>query len=77
MNDRSGRYSGVRVPLLLYTSVNDHVVDPAQSDALVAAYGGPVEHVKLERSFHVATQDFDKEEIFAGSVAFARRVVGL
>ena len=70
-------YPDVRVPLLLYTSINDHVVDPAQSDALVAAYGGTVEHVKLERSFHVATQDFDKATIFAGSVAFARSVTGV
>jgi len=73
----SARYPDVRVPLLLYTSVNDHVVDPTQSDALVATYGGTVEHVKLERSFHVATQDFDKETIFAGSVAFARSVTGV
>ena len=73
----SARYPAVRVPLLLYTSVNDHVVDPAQSDALAAAYGGTVEHVKLERSFHVATQDFDKSTIFSGSVDFARRVTGV
>lgn len=73
----SRRYPEVRVPLLLFTSVNDHVVDPAQSDALVAAYGGSVEHVRLERSFHVATQDYDKETIFAGSVDFARRVTGV
>jgi hypothetical protein len=37
-------------------------------------YKGPKEHVSLERSFHVATQDFDKYEIFEKSVAFARRV---
>jgi esterase/lipase len=28
----------------------------------------------LERSFHVATQDYDKDIIFEGAVAFARRV---
>ncbi len=73
----STRYAATRVPLLLYTSVNDHVVEPVQSDRLAAAYGGSVERVMLERSFHVATQDFDKQTIFDGSVAFARRVCGL
>jgi hypothetical protein len=30
----------------------------------------------LKRSFHVATQDFDKDIIFEGAVSFARRVTG-
>jgi carboxylesterase len=34
----SVRYGDVSVPLLLFTSENDHVVEPAQSDQLVAAY---------------------------------------
>jgi carboxylesterase len=72
----SVRYGDVSVPLLLFTSENDHVVEPAQSDQLVAAYGGPVERVMLKRSFHVATQDYDKELIFDGAVAFARRLTG-
>ena len=68
------RYQSMKMPLLLFTSVQDHVVNPADSDALVAAYGGHVEHVKLERSYHVATQDYDKDIIFGQSVEFARRV---
>ena len=70
----SARYGSMRMPLLLFTSVQDHVVNPADSDALAAAYGGSVERVMLERSYHVATQDFDKGIIFDGSVEFARRV---
>jgi carboxylesterase len=70
----SQRYGSMKMPLLLFTSVQDHVVSPSDSDALVAAYGGTVERVKLERSYHVATQDYDKEIIFEGAVAFARRV---
>lgn len=73
----SQRYGSVQVPMLLFTSVNDHVVEPVQSDQLAAAYGGDVERVMLQRSFHVATQDFDKGIIFDGSVAFARRVAGV
>ena len=72
----SQRYQGVKVPLLLFTSVNDHVVEPAQSDQLAAVYGGSIERVMLQRSFHVATQDFDKHIIFDGAVEFARRVTG-
>lgn len=72
----SERYAACQVPMLLITSRNDHVVDPAQSDYLAGAWGGPVERVLLDRSYHVATQDFDKEQIFADAVAFADRVTG-
>ncbi len=64
----------ISAPLLLFTSPNDHVVEPAQSDHLAARYGGPVERVTLERSYHVATQDYDKGIIFQRSVAFAQQV---
>lgn len=67
-------YGTLKMPLLLFTSVQDHVVSPTDSDALVADYGGEVERVMLERSFHVATQDFDKQIIFDGAVAFAHKV---
>lgn len=67
-------YPSVQVPMLLLNSVNDHVVDPKQSDYLVEHYGGKIERVMLERSFHVATQDYDKSIIFEKSVAFARQM---
>ncbi len=70
----SKTYSSNDVPLLLFTSTQDHVVPPQQSTDLFAMYKGAKEHVVLERSYHVATQDFDKQEIFEKSVAFARRV---
>lgn len=68
------KYPSLKMPLLLFSSVNDHVVVPTDGDALVNAYGGSVERVMLERSFHVATQDYDKEIIFEGAVAFALRM---
>jgi carboxylesterase len=64
------------VPLLLINSVNDHVVEPAQAEYLAATYGGPVERLVLERSYHVATQDYDKDLVVERSVDFARRVTG-
>ena len=64
----------IKMPMLLFTSVQDHVVQPSDSDAVAAAFGGPVERVMLERSYHVATQDYDKDIIFEGAVAFVQRV---
>jgi carboxylesterase len=64
------RYRELTMPLLLWTSREDHVVEPAQSEHLAATYGGPVEHRWLERSYHVATQDFDRDLIFVESTAW-------
>jgi carboxylesterase len=66
--------AGVTCPLLLMTAPQDHVVPPHNSDALAAAVSGPVERVTLERSYHVATLDYDKELIAERAVAFARKV---
>ncbi len=68
------RYASINMPLLLFTSLQDHVVAPTDSDHLMAEFGGPIEQIKLLRSYHVATQDFDKELIFEKSVEFVRRV---
>jgi carboxylesterase len=70
----SERYGELTMPLRLFTSHQDHVVEPAGSEHLAAHYGGPVEHTWLERSYHVATQDYDRDLIFAETVAFAERV---
>jgi carboxylesterase len=61
-------------PLLLLTSPQDHVVEPVQSDFLAGAVAGPVERVSLERSFHVATLDYDKELIAERTVEFVGRL---
>jgi carboxylesterase len=68
------RYGELSMPLLLYTSRQDHVVEPSQSEYLAKTYGGEVEHYWLDRSYHVATQDYDRETIFAGTIDFIRRV---
>ena len=72
----SAEYPNMRQPLLLMNSPQDHVVEPAQAEFLAANYGGPLERITLERSYHVATQDYDKDIIFEASVAFADRVTG-
>ncbi|MEI2707245.1 MAG: alpha/beta fold hydrolase [Ilumatobacteraceae bacterium] len=68
------RYPQMRIPLPVMTSPQDHVVDPGQSEFLAASYAGPVERISLERSYHVATQDYDKDLIVESAVEFARRV---
>lgn len=70
----AGVLARIDVPLLLCSSPQDHVLEPAQSDFLEATYGGPLERVLLECSFHVATQDYDRELIETRAVGFARRV---
>lgn len=68
------RFAELTMPLRLFTSRQDHVVPPADSEHLAVAYGGAVEHTWLERSFHVATRDFDRDLVTAESVAFVHRV---
>lgn len=61
-------------PMLLFTSPEDHVVPPADSDILAAAVAGPVERVSCDRSYHVATLDFDADMIIERSVEFVARL---
>jgi carboxylesterase len=60
----------VACPVLVFTSTQDHVVDPQSSARLVEKAKGPVDQVILERSFHVATLDYDKDEIETRTVEF-------
>ena len=64
----------VSCPVLLMNSPQDHVVEPENSDILAAAVSGPVERITLERSYHVATLDYDKDLIFERAVEFAGKV---
>jgi carboxylesterase len=64
----------IACPVLIMTSPNDHVVEPANSDHLAAAVAGPVERVTLERSYHVATLDYDGQLVCREAVAFAQKV---
>ena len=73
LHDRLGQ---IRCPVLILTSPQDHVVPPGSSDLLAAAVAGPVERVVLERSYHVATLDFDRDLVEKRTVEFALRVTG-
>ena len=69
----ASQYPSMHIPLLLMNSPQDHVVDPVQGDYLADQYGGEVRRVSLDRSFHVATQDYDKDLIVEQTVAFAHQ----
>ena len=76
VRELSEQLSNIRCPTLIITSRQDHVVPPTSSDVLAAEVSGPVERVWLEKSFHVATLDYDADEIEARVVAFANEVTG-
>jgi carboxylesterase len=64
----------IRCPTLIITSRQDHVVTPTDSDVLAEAISGPVERLWLEKSYHVATLDYDRAEVESRTLEFAQRV---
>jgi len=72
--DVRDRLGDIAQPALIITSRQDHVVNPEDSDVLAEGIAGPVERLWLEKSFHVATLDYDKAEVEAAAVAFAQQV---
>lgn len=71
LGDRLGRITS---PMLVITSRQDHVVPPENSDLLASQVAGPVERVWCDRSYHVVTQDYDRELVFESTVEFVRKV---
>lgn len=64
----------IRCPSLVITSDQDHVVPTGSSEHYAATVSGPVEKMRLTRSFHVATLDYEHTDIEARAVEFAKRV---
>ncbi len=66
----------VTAPVLLFQSQTDHVVDSLSASTILRDIGShDVRQVMLERSFHVATLDYDAPEIFARSADFIASLV--
>jgi len=70
----SANLASIRCPVLLLSSRDDHVVPSSNGDVLAASVSGPCERVWLERSYHVATLDYDREEIERRTVTFVGQV---
>jgi carboxylesterase len=67
----NGDLSRLTQPLLVLTSRDDHVVEPVNSERLMAEAGSSDKRqVILEDSFHVATMDNDLPRIVSESLAF-------
>lgn len=67
----------VTAPIRMYRSVEDHVVEPLSARLLTTrALSTTVEEIMLENSYHVATLDYDAEQIFAGTVEFIEALAG-
>jgi carboxylesterase len=66
----------IHCPTLLFSSREDHVVDPVSGDVVAASVGGPLERIHLENSYHVATLDYDAPLIERAVVDFAVEVMG-
>jgi carboxylesterase len=65
----------VDLPILLFRSEIDHVVEPASAAELKGKVGSKdVREVVLHDSYHVATLDNDAPAIFAGSLEFVREL---
>ncbi len=60
----------ISCPVLLFSSREDHVVPPSNGELLEASLSGPLERISLERSYHVATIDYDAEEIEERTTGF-------
>ena len=62
----------MRLPLLVFSSTEDHVAKPSNSTYVYDRVGSQQkEFVSLANSYHVATLDFDAELIFERTLAFA------
>jgi len=73
--------SAVRCPLLVIHSRSDHTATPHNAELIInGVASADKELVWLERSYHVITLDYDRDEVFARTLEFirsrSRRVTG-
>jgi carboxylesterase len=65
----------ITCPVLIFRSVEDHVVDPSSARIILAGVASTDKREEsLANSYHVATMDNDAEQIFEGSATFIERV---
>ena len=65
----------VRAPILMFRSVEDHVVDPSSGRIITSSVSSTdVTERLLENSFHVATLDHDADAISSETADFVARV---
>jgi carboxylesterase len=68
---------GMRLPLLVFSSTEDHLVKPVNSKLVMERSGTDrKELIRLTNSYHVATLDYDAGLIFDRVLRFARSLSG-
>ncbi len=68
-------FDRITAPVRMYRSTEDHVVDDLSGELLRrGASSTSVEEILLENSYHVATLDYDADQIFSGSVEFFQQL---
>lgn len=67
----------IHSPVLGFKSAEDHVVPPENTDYIIDHIGSRIrERVVLPNSYHVASLDYDKEQIVKGCHRFVQQLVG-
>lgn len=74
-DDVASHLAEVQCPTLLFSSRQDHVVPVESGDVLERSVSGTLERIHLERSFHVATLDWDAPLIEKRTTEFALEVL--
>ena len=77
-NSVKERLANVKAPMLLFASRQDHVVPPGNTSFVAEHVASTdIETIWLERSYHVATLDYDAPLIFERSTEFiTKRATG-
>ena len=73
--DVTANIKKVTQPALLFASIEDHLVDPVNSQWIADNIASDdVSSIVLENSYHVATLDHDDDAIFNASLKFVQRL---
>lgn len=65
----------VKAPLLLFRSVEDHVLSVTNTEIIMDEIGSPrKQRIELMNSYHVATIDYDADFIFENSLVFVQEL---
>jgi len=65
----------VKAPLLLFHSVEDHVLPVTNTEIVMDEIGSPrKQRIELMNSYHVATIDYDSDFIFENSLVFIQEL---
>ena len=66
----------VTTPLMVAYSINDHVVDPRNSETIIDnVYSADIREVIFERSFHNVSLDYEADILIEESLAFIQDVL--